>query len=81
MFRISAYKLHYTQVLVLYPIDSTELKCIIYTSIFSRSDYILGGLHAVQYRVLHYFLLNSILLGGGLKLPQALMTRRPWTQG
>ena len=40
---------------------------------WARLNFIWGGLHTVQYRVYHYFLLGSILFGG-LKPPQALMT-------
>ena len=45
--------------------------------LFGLVQFYLGGLHTVQYRVFNYFLLGSILFGG-LKPPQALMTRRPW---
>ena len=31
---------------------------------WARLNFIWGGLHTVQYRVYHYFLLGSILFGG-----------------
>ena len=62
----------YTDVLYVYSTSTStstvlstlySTKCII---IFcSAQFYGGGGLHTVQYRVYHYFLLGSILLGGG----------------
>ena len=74
--------MYYTvQVQVQYWVHCTvhwySTKCII---IFCSAQFYLGGrggLHTVQCRVYPYFLLGSILFGG-LKHPQALMTRRPW---
>ena len=65
------------QVRVQYTVHCTLVQYIVYHYFWARFNFIWGGLHTVQYSVYHYFLLGSILFGG-LKPPQALMTRRPW---